>query len=151
MLHSFQSELRNFVPLFLFDTWSFEPSLRMRVEEESQFPGMENEVDFGGKKNLGFRISTKLWKRKLRCRPRFEPATSRSTFTPMTKFCSLLIPKQRSYFCKPGGAAWISLPTTLCCGEIWTHIELHQTGTFEGHSTPWATAPWLLWHSCWAV
>ena len=37
------------------------------------------------------------------------------------------------------------LPIILCCGaRIRTHVtsvELHQTGTFEGRSTNWATAP----------
>ena len=32
------------------------------------------------------------------------------------------------------------LPTTLCCGVIQTHVELHQTETFEGRSTDWAKA-----------
>ena len=27
----------------------------------------------------------------------------------------------------------------LCCGVIRTHVELHQTGTFKGSSTDWAT------------
>ena len=35
------------------------------------------------------------------------------------------------------------LHSTLCRSVIRTHIELHQTGTIEGRSTDWATAPQL--------
>ena len=44
------------------------------------------------------------------------------------------------------GAARIFLlpPGTWCLSVIRTHVELHQTGTFEGRSIDWATArPWF--------
>ena len=45
------------------------------------------------------------------------------------------------------GAARIRMPTTLSHGVIRTYTELHQTATFEGLRTNWATAPWQgTWH-----
>ena len=47
---------------------------------------------------------------------------------------SFLLPKN-IFFTTYSQPAILFLPTTLCRGVIRTHVELHQTGNFEGRST----------------
>ena len=59
---------------------------------------------------------------------------------------SQLIHKEHTYFCATDGAArnFFLLPPYAAAWFQHTSVKLHQTGTYEGHSTDWATAPCLI-------